>query len=376
MDAFDLLGGVGEGLQRGMQAYNQERDRQMQYWQQREALKARQDSQDLNMLTHGLTRGEDGRLTWDVNSVPYQSQQASMAAAIEKPKIELAKEGLMKNETGQYVSDPNSQSYKLAQAKIANEAEQAKMYGAHAQAFKAQAGGTGLLGSSTPAKPNEDGTIPTPDISSLPPAMQRIHLQMQRQANMDSRAIDSRMSPYVLVQGSLNKGMKTILNPPEGKFTKQVASDVNQEIAAALSGARASGGSDYKMKAQEMDSLYEEYKNALQKITGQAQDAVPEDIKRQMFSTLEHLQKIVAENMSSHLSKLGSAAANAGNPYYHNMLIEKKKNYGAAPQGLIGQAPGGVSGGGAPKMPKVGDIEDGHKFKGGNPADPKSWEAL
>jgi hypothetical protein len=39
------------------------------------------------------------------------------------------------------------------------------------------------------------------------------------------------------------------------------------------------------------------------------------------------------------------------------------------------KAEAGGSGGPA-ALPKVGEIQDGHRFKGGNPADPNAWEKV
>lgn len=36
----------------------------------------------------------------------------------------------------------------------------------------------------------------------------------------------------------------------------------------------------------------------------------------------------------------------------------------------------GAAGAAPPPAPKVGDVQDGHRFKGGNPADPKNWEKV
>lgn len=57
------------------------------------------------------------------------------------------------------------------------------------------------------------------------------------------------------------------------------------------------------------------------------------------------------------------------------VLDQKKRNRELAISGLEAEIPGGFkSASPAPSGPKAGEVVDGYRFKGGNPADPKSWE--
>lgn len=86
-----------------------------------------------------------------------------------------------------------------------------------------------------------------------------------------------------------------------------------------------------------------------------------------------------------------SEFANAERQYFPQIgdsaavIAQKKKNREVAQRGVMIEVPGNrreainaeITGGSTPSgAPAVGTVQDGYKFKGGNPADPKSWEKL
>lgn len=65
------------------------------------------------------------------------------------------------------------------------------------------------------------------------------------------------------------------------------------------------------------------------------------------------------------------------------VMKQKAQNRGVAIRGVQAEVPEGkrgvideIRGTAASKTPKAGTVQDGYRFKGGNPADPKSWEKM
>jgi hypothetical protein len=88
-------------------------------------------------------------------------------------------------------------------------------------------------------------------------------------------------------------------------------------------------------------------------------------------------RKQLVEAMQGRVKELHQAALDARKPFEtqakrQNIPIEETLTLPELPQ-LKG---GGKGQGGAPKAPAVGDVMDGYRFKGGDPAKPENWEKV
>ncbi len=169
-------------------------------------------------------------------------------------------------------------------------------------------------------------------------------------------------------QNSILKGEQQ-LNSKDKPITNQMLNEIQNDYANAITGGRqAAQGTIHD---QQMQTAQAKLANLKQYITGAPeQAATPEQIKyfKTAFNELKGLNKQIRKSRIDTLSE-GSEAAYGNEGAFGRVIGTQRKN--ANGQGLIQQpaAPATQSG------PKIGDVEDGHVFLGGNPADPTSWRA-
>lgn len=121
-------------------------------------------------------------------------------------------------------------------------------------------------------------------------------------------------------------------------------------VGNALAGAGAQGP-----KFQQYDQARRDFVNAvLRKESGAAiNESEFKNAERQYFPIPGDSPEVIAQKAKNRATAIDTIAA-GGNNTFRKSFSEKR----AAPQG----------------GPAVGSVEDGYRFKGGNPADPNSWE--
>lgn len=152
--------------------------------------------------------------------------------------------------------------------------------------------------------------------------------------------------------------------------TPQLLEDVNNEYRALITGRNNSpeGSQErgsYNTAASKMSSI-------MQKISAEPKSINSPAIMKQLRDSVVDLKTTYQKNVDVTADRLNRE-------YHHNAAAQKaikgsidevKSQYGSkANKSIAPSKP-------APTAPQVGDIEDGHKFLGGNPADPASWEMV
>lgn len=136
-------------------------------------------------------------------------------------------------------------------------------------------------------------------------------------------------------QSTISNGIHTIENPPQGKITNQMLSELGMEIAKGLSGSGvAAQGTIHEQSYRTSAS---DLAKAMSYITGNPQDVASPQTVDYVKATLGRLNEAFGNNVANRASELAE-----GREYKAPNLqktLEKKKAMYTKPQGLV---PGGM----------------------------------
>lgn len=156
----------------------------------------------------------------------------------------------------------------------------------------------------------------------------------------------------------------------EGKITSQMLREMSNGIAQALAGGKSvgleSGNIQDMSTAQTKLAQWESY------LSNNPHEAASSQVRAQIIDTLNRLEAAYGKYQANMAQKLSVGRTYNNNPQAQAAIKAAVGKYSYTPNAPVlapKSKPQPQSSGG----PKVGDVEDGHKFLGGNPADPKSW---
>lgn len=176
---------------------------------------------------------------------------------------------------------------------------------------------------------------------------------------------------------SLTRSQSILDNPNKPVLTKDLNLAYNDYINAVAAGGAATEGKIQRELPESFDTNWNDLKAKAGKFDDLRQDPTGAQLismlKENISTVRGDLSKAVEEQAAR---RFDDYTANT-NPKVQDTVKKKLKTYapnvyaqkfgGSPDQGGSNAATGG---------PKVGAIEEGHKFKGGNPADPNNWELV
>lgn len=184
---------------------------------------------------------------------------------------------------------------------------------------------------------------------------------------------DPIIKPSEMNLASLQKS-QSILNNTNVPLTPQSLSDAEQDAASALQ-LRSMGATEGKIKRTEIETIGRKIAEFKQKWGNnpaidlrKEQPELVEQIKKLNQSLIDDYHTTISSRKNAVLDEL--QAVYGDNPKYQDRISKLRKTFNASTP-----APEPVKSGGS-STPMAGDVEDGHRFKGGNPADPNNWEMV
>lgn len=167
-----------------------------------------------------------------------------------------------------------------------------------------------------------------------------------------------------------------LLNNPNLPITSQVLSDSEQDIASALA-LRGQGATEGKIKRTELINLARSFAELRQKFgTGvvdlrKSAPQVVDQIKKVNQALIDDYDTTINTRKNSIYNQYSDAFGDNADLQGRINKLRTRTNGLPAASPAPSPSPAPNSNG-----PQPGDVEDGHKFKGGDPSDPANWEEV
>lgn len=290
---------------------------------------------------------------------------AGLNAVTSKPKAVLPTQKLQmeidQNDKGQY-----SRKFKMGEQKDAS--FQSKEY--------QDAQGKTRIGN---YNPTVGKLFQSPDDPLAPPPATNLSLGERRdqfnQKEFDKIIQDnnpnnagSRTAIGMIGRANLNadRAMVTLTKPT---VTMQEAGNVMADIAGIYQGGSPT---QFGMSHQQYDTLYGKAQAALQSLSGNPQDAVPEPIKQRLLNVLKDMKDTNRNILKDNLDLTEVSKKKILSNFPDEWKAFRQQLEGNDQPDSVG-SPGLPSPGVAGQGPIPGSVESGYKFKGGDPADKNNW---